>query len=148
MTGMTRTTKRTSSLLGFLGPRPQKPDELMRVVNQTRQREIGARIAIADHGPRRRKGLLGRNGLDEGEGLWIVPCEAVHTFGMRFAIDLIYLDRRKRVVKIRHRVGPSRISGSLRAHSILELPPGTVAATGTQPGDHLEFHSPETPTAC
>lgn len=113
----------------------------MRVVNRTRQTEIGARIAVADHGARRRKGLLGRNGLDEGEGLWIVPCEAVHTFGMRFAIDLVYLDRGKRVVKVRHSVGPSRMSASLRAHSILELRPGTVAATGTKPGDRLEFYS-------
>ncbi|MGA9782238.1 MAG: DUF192 domain-containing protein, partial [Terracidiphilus sp.] len=117
------------------------PDELMRVVNQTRQTEIGGRIAVADYGPRRRKGLLGRNGLDEGEGLWIVPCESVHTFGMRFAIDLIYLDRSRRVVKVRHSVGPARISGSLRAHSILELRPGTVAATGTEPGDQIQFLS-------
>ncbi len=135
--------KQESSLLdsvaGFLRSKPQEPDELMRVVNQTRQTEIGARIAVADHGARRRKGLLGRNGLDEGEGLWIVPCEAVHTFGMRFAIDLVYLDRGKRVVKVRHSVGPARMSASLRAHSILELRPGTVAATGTQPGDQIQF---------
>ena len=113
----------------------------MRVVNRTRQTEIGARIAVADHGARRRKGLLGRNGLDPGEGLWIVPCEAVHTFGMRFAIDLIYLDRNKRVVKTRQSVGAARISGSLSAHSILELPPGTVSATETQRGDQIEFVS-------
>jgi uncharacterized protein len=136
-------TKRGSNFLataaGFLRPKPQKPDELMRVVNQTRQTEIGTRIAVADRGPRRRKGLLGRDGLDEGEGLWIVPCESVHTFGMRFAIDLVYLDRAKRVVKVRHSVGPARISASFRAHSILELRPGTVAATKTQPGDQMEF---------
>jgi uncharacterized membrane protein (UPF0127 family) len=120
----------------------------MRVVNLTRQTEIGARIAVADRGPRRRKGLLGRTGLENGEGLWIVPCEAVHTFGMRFAIDLIYLDRDRRVLKVRNAVVPSRISGCFRAHSILELPPGAVAATRTQPGDQLQFHSePSTDTA-
>lgn len=128
-----------SSVAGLLGRKPQKPDELMRVVNQTRQTEIGDRIAVADSGARRRKGLLGRNGLEQGEGLWIVPCESVHTFGMRFAIDLVYLDRGKRVVKVRHSVGPARISASLKAHSILELRPGTVTETGTQPGDQIQI---------
>ncbi len=113
----------------------------MRVLNLSRQTEIGHRIAVADRGPVRRKGLLGRTGLEPGEGLWIVPCESVHTFGMKFAIDLIYLDRRLRVLKVRGSVGPARISACLRAHSILELRPGTVLATLTQPGDQLEFQA-------
>lgn len=145
-------SKPASGLLGgisaLLRSRQRKQDELIRVVNLTRHTEIGARIAVADRGPRRRKGLLGRTGLEEGEGLWIVPCEAVHTFGMRFAIDLIYLDRDRRVLKVRHRVAPSRLSGCFRAHSILELRPGAVAASGTQPGDQMQFHSePSTGTA-
>ncbi|HUY95684.1 MAG TPA: DUF192 domain-containing protein [Terracidiphilus sp.] len=137
-----------TGITDLLRPRRRKQDELIRVVNLTRQTEIGARIAVADRGPRRRKGLLGRTGLEEGEGLWIVPCEAVHTFGMRFAIDLVYLDRGRRVLKVRHGVVPSRISGCFRAHSILELRPGTIAATSTEPGDQMQFHSePSTDTA-
>lgn len=110
-----------------------------RIFNITRQTEIGNSIEAADQGTRRRKGLLGRSSLMLGEGLWIVPCEAVHTFCMRFAIDLIYLDRRNRVVKIREDVGPWRVSGCLRAHSVVELPSGSIARTQTQRGDSVEF---------
>jgi hypothetical protein len=60
---------------------------------------------------------------------------------MKFALDLIYLDRNRRVVKVRHAVRPGRISGALRAHSVIELPHGTAAATRTQPGDLLEIES-------
>jgi len=71
--------------------------------------------------------------------LWIAPCESVHTFFMQFPIDLVYLDRKNRVKKVRERVPAWRISVCLSAHSILELPPGTIRATMTQPGDTVEF---------
>jgi uncharacterized protein len=109
------------------------------MTNVTRQTEIGNFIEAADRGSRRRKGLLGRSSLAPGEGMWIVPCEAVHTFFMRFAIDLIYLDRHHRVVNIRKDVQPSRLSACLRAHSVVELPSGSIARTQTQPGDLLEI---------
>ncbi|HKF46286.1 MAG TPA: DUF192 domain-containing protein [Terracidiphilus sp.] len=110
-----------------------------RVVNKTRQTEIGDRIDAADSAATRKKGLLGRTGLERGEGLWIVPCEAVHTFGMKFDLDLIYLDRRKRVVKVRSEVGRYRFSACLTAHSVIELPAGTLRSTRTWKGDLLEF---------
>ena len=110
-----------------------------RIFNVTRQTEIGNSIEAADRGSRRRKGLLGRDGLAAGEGMWIVPCEAVHTFFMRFAIDLVYLDRRNRVVKTRKDVHPGRLSACLRAHSVVELPSGSIARTQTQTGDSLEI---------
>jgi hypothetical protein len=71
--------------------------------------------------------------------MWICPCEAVHTFWMRFPIDLVYLDRKYRIRKLKSEVRPWRLSGCLRAHSVIELPPGTIRATQTQPGDILEF---------
>jgi uncharacterized membrane protein (UPF0127 family) len=77
--------------------------------------------------------------------LWIVPCEAVHTFGMQFPIDLVYLDRKHRVRKVRYDVPPSRLSVCLSAHSILELPSGTIHDTQTRPGDTLEFSSASSP---
>jgi uncharacterized protein len=110
-----------------------------RILNVTRQTEIGNSIEAADQGSRRRKGLLGRSSLAPGEGIWIVPCEAVHTFCMRFAIDLIYLDRRNRVVKTRREVLPGRVSACFRAHSVVELPSGSISRTQTQPGDSLEI---------
>jgi hypothetical protein len=96
-------------------------------------------MECADSGPKRNKGLLGRERLSPGEGLWIVPCEAVHTFAMRFPIDLVYLDRKHRIKKLRSEVPPWRLSACLSAHSIIELPAGTIRSTDTQPGDTLEF---------
>jgi uncharacterized membrane protein (UPF0127 family) len=119
--------------------RSVKPEVRLRISNLTKQVEIAHCVDLADHGATRRKGLLGRDMLTAGEGLWIVPCEAVHTFGMRFPIDLVYLDRDKRVKKIRSAVPPLRISACLSAHSVLELASGSIRSTGTQPGDILEF---------
>jgi uncharacterized membrane protein (UPF0127 family) len=100
---------------------------------------VATRIEIADHGEKRRTGLLGRSGLEAGGGLWISPCEAVHTFFMRFAIDLVYLDRKRCVRKVRHAVGPWRLSACLTAHSVLELPAGTALESKTRSGDMIEF---------
>jgi uncharacterized membrane protein (UPF0127 family) len=109
------------------------------VRNITRQTVLGERIEVANSGATRRKGLLGRDGLGTGTGLWIVPCESVHTFFMRFPIDLVYLDRKNRVRKVRHAVGPWRISACFAAHSVIELPAGTVRESGTVKGDIVEL---------
>lgn len=111
------------------------------IVNITRQTQLADRVQVAGDGGSRRKGLLGRERLAEGEGLWIVPCEAVHTFWMRFAIDLIYLDRDHRVVKTLSNVPPWRLSACLRAHSVLELATGVVRNTQTRAGDQLTLES-------
>jgi uncharacterized membrane protein (UPF0127 family) len=71
--------------------------------------------------------------------MWIVPCEAIHTFFMRFAIDLVYLDRKNRIKKIASRVPPWRLSACLSAYSVLELPSGTVENSRSCPGDFIEF---------
>jgi uncharacterized membrane protein (UPF0127 family) len=92
---------------------------------------------VANSSADRRTGLLEDRALEQGEGLWIVPCPAVHTFFMKFAIDLVYLDRRKRVRKVRHAVPAWRISGCWMAHSVLELPAGAALATQTESGDQL-----------
>jgi len=111
----------------------------LRILNLTRQIELADWVDVADQGGKRRKGLLGRTMLSPGEGLWIVPCEAVHTFGMQFPIDLVYLDRNKRVKKVRHAMPPSRLSVCLTAHSVLELEAGSIRRAQTRPGDKLEF---------
>lgn len=109
------------------------------VVNVTRNTQIANRAEIAGSGMKRSKGLLGRKGLAPGEGMWIIPCEAVHTFFMQFPIDLIYLDRKHRVKKTREAVPAWRLSACLSAHSILELPAGTIRKTQTERGDVLEI---------
>jgi uncharacterized protein len=108
------------------------------LVNRTRSTQLATRLEVADTPATRSKGLLGRIGLAPGEGLWIVPCESVHTFWMKFSLDLVYLDRGLRVKKIRSAVPPWRVSGCLTAHSVLELPAGTIIDSQTQVGDILE----------
>jgi uncharacterized protein len=112
---------------------------LMQVANITRNTVIATAVEVADSSAKRSKGLLGRKGLDPGTGLWIVPCEAVHTFWMKFPIDLIYLDREQRIRKLRSNVPAWRLSGCLSAYSVLELPSGTIFESHTQTGDKLDF---------
>jgi uncharacterized membrane protein (UPF0127 family) len=123
----------------FASNRVSKPTSRLKIVNLTRQAVLAHYVEAADHGAARRRGLLGRDVLPEGEGLWIVPCESVHTFFMKFPIDLIYLDRNKKVKKVRSSVPPWRVSACLSAHSIIELASGTIKTTQTRPGDALEF---------
>jgi len=119
--------------------RRRVPEAWMKVTNLSSKMVVADRAQVASHGAARRKGLLGRKGLDSGEGLWILPCEAVHTFGMQFAVDLVYLDRNHKVKKVRSAVPAWRLSACLSAHSVLELPAGTVLATQTKRGDQLEM---------
>lgn len=126
-------------LLARLKRRREAPNLRMRVFNVTRQTVLAEYAEVADRGEKRRKGLLGREQLGPGEGLWILPCEAVHTVGMRFSLDLVYLDRQYRVKKIRGAVPPWRLSACLSAHSVLELPAGAIRNAQTRPGDQLEF---------
>ena len=114
--------------------------------NLTRETTVAERVEVADHGARRRKGLLGRTGLPADEGLWIVPCESVHTIGMEFSIDLIYLDRNHKVRKVVRDVPRWRLSACFSAHSVIELAAGSVYPTQTCRGDQLEFLSVPAPS--
>ena len=114
-------------------------DTRLQVSNLTRNTVLATCMEVADSATMRNKGLLGRECISPGEGLWIIPCASVHTFWMRFPIDLVYLDRKKRIRKLRSDVRPWRLSACLWARSVLELPPGTIRSTQTQPGDRLEF---------
>jgi len=106
--------------------------------NQTRQTVLADAADLADTSEKRRTGLLKHTGLAPGEGLWIVPCESVHTFFMKFPIDIIYLDKKLKVKKVRHAVPAWRLSACLSAHSVLELPAGAAAQAKTEVGDVLE----------
>jgi uncharacterized protein len=124
----------------------ERPNSLINIVNLTRQTELARNAEVADHGAARNKGLLGRDSLLPGSGLWIVPCEGVHTFFMKFPIDLVYIDRNKKVRKVRSNVGPWRLSACLSAHSIIELPAGVIQSSKTVAGDQLQF-SPVAPVS-
>ena len=109
----------------------------MRVLNATRDRILGDSIEIANTSAKRKTGLLKHTSLEEGHGLWIVPCEGIHTWFMKFPIDVVFLNKNREVVKIRKNMGKWRMAMSLRAHSVLELPAGTLERTGTEKGDLL-----------
>jgi uncharacterized membrane protein (UPF0127 family) len=111
----------------------------LQVTNVTRSALLGHAVDIADNSTKRRTGLLKHTNLEPGHGLWIAPCEAVHTFGMKFAIDVVFLSKKRKILKIRKDMVRRRIALCLTAHSVLELPAGTLEATGTQAGDQLEF---------
>jgi len=85
------------------------------------------------------RGLLCRPPLERGEGLWIEPCRMVHTFGMRYALDLAFIDRHGRVCKLSRAVAPGRLAGSFAARSTLELRDGAIAAAGLQVGDVVRW---------
>ncbi|MEV6781881.1 DUF192 domain-containing protein [Streptomyces sp. NPDC051098] len=93
----------------------------------------------ATYGPRRR-GLLGRDGIDGA--MLLTPCNSVHTFRMRFAIDVAYLDRKLRVVKVRT-MGPGRLGRPrLRARHVLEAAAGAMAEWGVVAGARLTIETP------
>ncbi len=112
------------------------------VYNKTRERFVATHASVADGFFSRLVGLLGttRRWARPGKGLWIIPSHGVHTIGMMYALDLIFLDRDHKVVDVEEHVRPFRISKvSFKAESILELPAHTVFRTETHVGDHLEI---------
>lgn len=119
------------------------------VYNKTRETFVATSVAVADTYMSRLVGLLGRTGrwARPGQGLWIVPSYGVHTIGMLFSIDLVFLDRTNQVVHVEEHVRPFRISKViLKAASVLELPPHTVFRSRTQAGDILEIGPLPTPS--
>jgi uncharacterized membrane protein (UPF0127 family) len=125
------------------GPSPDKA-KLVYVSNRSCGTVVATVVTVAETPAKRRRGLLGHPALGPQEGIWIVPCESVHTVGMRYHIDLVYLDRRSRVVKIVEALAPNRISLCLRARSVIELAPGTVHRSGTQVGHQLSLRATDT----
>lgn len=97
-------------------------------------------LALAESFFSRLRGLLGRRELAPGGGLWIRPCNSVHTFGMKFSIDVIFLDRELRVVAVAKTLAPYRVSRiHSKAASVLELPAGTLDAAATAVGARIEI---------
>jgi uncharacterized membrane protein (UPF0127 family) len=112
------------------------------VYNRTRHRLLAAHATLADTYLGRLIGLLGKTGrwCQPGCGLWIVPSHGVHTLGMMFSIDVVFLDREHHVLHLVENMRPFRVSAvKLRAVSVLELPPHTITETGTCVGDRLEI---------
>lgn len=110
------------------------------VVNITRQSVVAKDVTTADNYFKRLMGLMGKPGLPEHAGLWIVPCNDIHSFFMRFEFDAIFVDKQNTVLHLVERMKPWRISKFVKGgRAVLELPAGTIAATQTQVGDQIEL---------
>jgi len=110
--------------------------------NQTRQAYLATALAIANTHWTRLRGLLGlrSNDFRNGSGLWIVPCRGVHTLGMGFPIDVVYLDDAMTVIHIQGDLRPWRFAPvRTQAASVLELPCRTAAETQTAVGDRIQI---------
>ena len=107
--------------------------------NITKATTIGSQIDVADTSLKRLFGLAGRRRLDAGCGLLIRPSSGIHTFGMRFAIDVVALTKDLRVLRVWHRLRPFRITRvSLKIHNVLEIGAGEICRCNIEVGDQLE----------
>lgn len=116
--------------------------EGMKAINKTKGKELAGTLSSAGDLWHRMKGLLGRRSLSRAEGLLITPCRGVHTFGMSFAIDLIFLDRENVVLAVYPEVPPNRLRPiHPSACGVLELAAGRIAETATEPGDIISIET-------
>ncbi len=113
-----------------------------RAVNQTKGTVVAQEVRLARSVWSRFRGLMGRRSLPEGQGLLLEPCSSIHCMFMRFPIDVIFLDREGRVVKVAAGVKPWRLAAAKGARSALELPAGIAARTHTTAGDRIVIEEP------
>ncbi len=114
--------------------------DMVRVYNTTRNSCLGEQIGMADSSLRRLVGLLGKRSLAPGRGLFIVPSQAIHTVGMAFPIDVVFVDKRYSVLGVREAVRPFRVTRVFwKASGVLELPAGTIRESRTEVGDQLKL---------
>jgi len=106
-----------------------------------RGHDTGVKVSVTETTRERMRGLLDHDHLPLDEALLLKRCGSVHTFGMRFAIDVIFLDRHQRIVAIRHEMPRRRMLFNLRATQTLEMPAGTAQQLGLVLGAPLEFEA-------
>jgi uncharacterized membrane protein (UPF0127 family) len=112
----------------------------MRAINVSNGNELSGNVVAAECLWNRMKGLIGRDYLEKGESLWIRPCNSVHTVGMKFPIDILFLDLENRVIGVSERMPPNRLSRIFfKARSVLELPAGALSASVTEVGHRIDF---------
>ena len=115
----------------------------MRITNRTRNTLMGERVTLASTWISRLRGYIGRAEPKPGEGLLLLRCDAIHTHWMSFALDVLFLDDRGKVLVVHRSFHPwSRTKRVPGARYVLEIPIGTVDASGTQVGDELTWRDP------
>jgi uncharacterized protein len=125
-------------LTSFLSPLLRPGASSLALTNTRHHRIVAHTLLTAFDSSSRRKGLLGRDSLPEGSALIIAPSQAIHTFSMRFSIDVAFVAKDGLVLKVRQAVPPRRIAVSLRAFAVIELPAGALEASDTRAGDRLQ----------
>lgn len=139
----------TENCVALLNRDKPRIDTSLCVYNQTRESFLSLSIKTADTHLARLRGLLGRMQLRSDEGIWIVPSQGVHTIGVLFPIDVIYLDKENRVIHLVESLGTFRISPLRReAASVLEMKARTIYSSHTQVGDRLVICPPDELAAC
>ena len=111
----------------------------MRLFNESRDVLLAERLALADTLWKRVRGLLGTREWPEGNALLISPCNSVHMFGMKYCLDVLYLDRQNMVLEAVDSLAPGRLKLCRGAKCVVELPEGTLRRTGTRRGDRLKL---------
>ena len=118
----------------------------MRIENRTRNSVVGSRVELADSWWARFRGFLGRPAPIPGEGILLFPCNAVHTWGMSFDLDVLFLDDQGKVVEVFRGLGPWKRTPRVRgARYALEVPIGVIDGSATQVGDLLMWWDPAPP---
>jgi uncharacterized membrane protein (UPF0127 family) len=123
--------------MSFLAPLQESGWQPFTLRNARTGEILATRLDTAFDSSSRRRGLLGRDQLAAGHALIIAPCSAIHTFFMRFAIDVAFIDREGVVVRASHKVSPWRMAAARSAWAAVELQEGTLARTQTRRGDRL-----------
>lgn len=114
--------------------------KIMKIVNATKNTVLADSTLIANTPTKRIIGLLGRKEFKPGEALFIKPCNSIHTFFMRFAIDVLFVDKHNRVIKAISFLKPFRITPIyFKAEFTIELPAARIHSTQTQEGDTISF---------
>jgi uncharacterized protein len=124
-------------MANFLLPMIRRADEAYELRNERNARVLAHTVIPAFEPAARRKGLLGRDSLRDGSAMVLAPTNAIHTCGMRFAIDVVFVRRNGVVVKVRSGVPPWRAVVSLPAYAVIELPSGTLGPDDVKVGDVL-----------
>jgi uncharacterized membrane protein (UPF0127 family) len=125
-----------------------EPGSVGYAFNRTRQAYLATQLSIAATHWSRLRGLMctEAGSFHAGQGLWIVPSRGVHTFAMRFPIDVVYLDEEKTVVHLEQDLKPWRVAPvRMRTASVIELPRNILNSTGTSIGDEIEIVLGKTP---
>jgi len=121
------------------------PDTKFELALVASSRVVVPDLEVAVESATRKKGLLGRDGLSDGCGLVIAPTNAVHTFFMRFPIDIVFVTRAGEVVKVCQAVRAWRMAAAFRAYAVIELAAGGAAQAGLRVGDRVVVQRCESP---